>query len=96
METDMEQNHVISYKTLLGVLLALFVLTGVTVGASYVDLGRLNVWMALAIASVKASLVLMYFMHMKYEGRLLVISFLSTVVFLAIMIGFTFWDIAFR
>lgn len=89
-------NHIISYKTLFGVLLALLALTGVTVGASYVDLGRLNVWVALAIASVKASLVLLIFMHMKFEGRLLKLSFLSTVGFLAVMIGFTFWDIAFR
>ncbi len=93
----MENNiHIISYKTLFTVLLALLVLTGITVGASYVDMGRFNVWVALGIASLKASLVLLIFMHMKFEGRLLVISFLSTISFLAIMIGFTFWDIAFR
>lgn len=88
--------HIISYKRLFFVLLALLALTSVTVGASYVDLGRLNVWAALGIASSKAFLVLWVFMHMKYEGRLLKVSFLSTVAFLAIMIGFTFWDIAFR
>ncbi len=38
--------HIISYRTLFLVLLALLVLTGITVGASYVDLGRLNVWVA--------------------------------------------------
>ncbi|MCG8687012.1 MAG: cytochrome C oxidase subunit IV family protein [Desulfobacterales bacterium] len=88
--------HIISYKTLGLTLAALLVLTGVTVGASYVDLGRFNVWAALGIASLKGSLVLLIFMHMKFEGRTLVISFLSTIGFLAIMIGFTFWDIAFR
>ena len=91
-----KQSHIISYKTLGVTLAALFVLTGVTVGASYVDLGRLNVWVALTIASLKGTLVLLFFMHMKFEGRLLVGSFLSTIGFLAIMIGFTFWDIAFR
>ena len=90
------ENHIISYKTQALVLGCLLVLTGVTVGASYVDLGRFNVWMALTIASVKASLVLMFFMHLKYESRILTLSFLSTIGFLAIMIGFTFWDIAFR
>lgn len=89
-------SHVFSYTTLSRVLLALLAMTGVTVAASYVDLGRLNVWVALAIASVKAGLVLMVFMHMKYEGRLLKLSFLSTIGFLSLMIGFTFWDIAFR
>jgi cytochrome c oxidase subunit 4 len=89
-------SHIQSYKTLALVLGCLLVLTAVTVGASYVDLGRLNVWVALAIASVKGSLVLLFFMHMRFEGPLLKVSFLSTIGFLAIMIGFTFWDIAFR
>ncbi len=88
--------HIQSYKALALVLGCLLLLTGVTVGISYVDLGRLNVWIALVIASMKGSLVLMFFMHMRYEGPLLKLSFLSTICFLAIMIGFTFWDIAFR
>jgi len=88
--------HIASYGRLMGVLAALIVLTGVTVAASYVDLGPLNVWVALAIASTKASLVLLFFMHIGMEGRLVVASFLSTIFFLAIMIGFTFWDVAFR
>ncbi len=93
----MEKNdHIFAYKTLFYVLLALLALTGITVGASFVDMGIFNVWAALGIASLKASLVLMIFMHLKYEGRALIISFLSTVFFLAIMIGFTFWDVGFR
>ena len=88
--------HIQSYRTLALVLGCLFVLTGVTVGASYVNLGRLNVWIALLIASCKGSLVLLFFMHLRYEGRVLILSFLATIGFLAIMIGFTFWDIAFR
>ena len=88
--------HIASYGRLMGVLGALTVLTGVTVAASYVDLGPLNVWVALAIASTKASLVLLFFMHIGIEGRLVVASFFSTIFFLAIMIGFTFWDVAFR
>jgi cytochrome c oxidase subunit 4 len=91
-----DKNHIFAYSTLVYVLLALFVLTGITVGASYIDLGKFNVWVALGIASTKASLVLLIFMHLKFEGRALILSFLSTVFFLAIMIGFTFWDVAFR
>lgn len=93
----MEKNdHIFSYRILFAVLLALLGLTGLTVGVSFIDMGKLNVWVALGIASVKASLVLMIFMHMKFEGRALILSFLSTLFFLAIMISFTFWDIAFR
>lgn len=85
-----------SYKSLSVALGALMVLTGVTVGASYVDLGAANVWVALLIASTKATVVLVWFMHIGEEGRVMVLSFLITVFFLAIMIGFTFWDVAFR
>ena len=91
-----QAGHIFEYKTLLAVLIVLFILTGVTVGASYIDLGALNIWLALTIASAKASFVLLFFMHMKYEGRVLVWSFLGTVFFLGIMISFTFWDVAFR
>ena len=88
--------HLFEYSTLFKVLLALFALTGVTVGASYLDFGKLNIWIALLIASCKGALVLLYFMHMKFEGKLLAWSFMGTIFFLGIMIGFTFWDVAFR
>lgn len=95
METH-EQPHILSYGTLALVLGMLLVLTGVTVAVSYFHMGFWNVPVALTIASLKASLVLLFFMHLKYEGPIIRYSFLSTVVFLAIMIGFTFWDVAFR
>lgn len=86
----------LSYRFLFMVLAALFVLTGLTVGASAIDLGTLNVWVALFIAAAKASLVLLFFMHLKYEDMVLKLSFLTTIGFLAIIIGFIFLDIAFR
>lgn len=95
METD-ENQHVTSYKTLALVLALLLVLTGVTVAVSYVDMGFFNVPIALLIASVKATIVLLFFMHLKHEGMAIVVSFTSTVVFLSIMISFTFLDVAFR
>jgi len=48
------------------------------------------------VASSKATLVLLFFMHIKYEGMVIKVSFISTMFFLAIMISFTFWDVAFR
>ena len=94
--SDHEIQHLMSYKTLALVLASLLVLTGVTILASYFDLGLLNVPVALTIASSKVTLVLLFFMHLKYEGKAIKYSFISTVVVLAIMIGFTFWDVAFR
>jgi cytochrome c oxidase subunit IV len=91
-----EQPHLLSYRQLALVLVILLALTVVTVAVSYVDLGFFNVPLALAIACSKVSLVLLFFMHLKYEGAVINISFLSTVAFLVIMIGFTFWDVAYR
>ncbi len=95
METT-EQPHILSYGKLATVLGVLLVLTGVTVAVSYVHLGYWNVPIALTLASLKASLVLLFFMHLKDEGPVIRYSFLSAVIFLAIMIGFTFWDVAYR
>lgn len=95
MEKEYVQ-HVTSYTTLAYVLGILLVLTGVTIGVSYFDLGFFNVPVALLIASTKVGFVLLYFMHLKYEGPIIRYSFISSVIFLAIMIGFTFWDVAFR
>ena len=86
----------LSYSFLLMVLMALFALTALTVGASTLNLGALNVWLALVIAAAKASLVLLFFMHLKYEAMVLKLSFLATFGFLAIIIGLIFMDIAFR
>lgn len=88
--------HIFEYKTLAAVLFTLLILTAVTVGVSFADFGKFNVWIALIIASFKASLVLLFFMHLKFENRVLIYSFLGTVFFLGIMISFTFWDVGFR
>ena len=93
---NQDKPHVLSYSQLGLILAILLVLTGVTVGVSYMDLGLLNVPVALAIACTKVTFVLLFFMHLKYEGPIINLSFIGTVSFLIIMIGFTFWDVAFR
>jgi len=90
------EDHVLSYKTLLGVLGALFLMTLITILASKVDLGRMNIWIALMIASIKSSFVLLFFMHLKYENKIFILTFLMTIFFVAVLIGFMFWDVAFR
>lgn len=88
--------HMMSYGKLAAVLTTLIILTGVTVGVSYFDMGYLNVPIALSIACLKVTLVLLFFMHLKYESIAITVSFISTICFLAIMISFTFFDIAYR
>ena len=91
-----ERPHVLSYFQLAVVFIILLALTGVTVGVSYIHMGFFNVPVALAIACLKVSFVMLFFMHLKYEGPIIVLSLIGTVAFLMIMIGFTFWDVAFR
>ena len=88
--------HVLPYKTLAAILGMLLFLTAVTIGISMIDLGILNVWVALFIASAKCSLVVLFFMHLKYENRVIKLSFVVTLFCVAVLIGFIFWDIAFR
>ncbi len=94
---NIEQNtHIQSYTKLFGVLVILLVLTAITIAISRVDFGGANIWVAVIVASIKSSFVLLFFMHLKYESIFIKASFLSTVGFLAILIGFMFWDVAFR
>ena len=91
-----EVGHVVPESTFLKVLIALLVLTVITVLAAQVDLGKWNIVGALLIASVKASLVIMIFMHGKYENKIIWTYILIPFILLAIMIGGIFTDDPFR
>ena len=88
--------HIISYRKLASVWLALLALTALTVGITRLNLGGYKVLGALAIACLKSGLVIAFFMHMKYEGRLLSWLLFLTLTTLAIFIGFTFFDVLYR
>jgi cytochrome c oxidase subunit 4 len=91
-----EQAHIISYKTFLIVWVALLILTGTTITVAQYDLGALNIWAALGIATLKSGLVVAVFMHMKYENRLFKLSLLTALTMLAFFIGFIFFDVLYR
>ena len=66
---------------------ALMVLTALTVGLAFVNLGQLNIVVALAVAVVKASLVVMFFMHLKYESQLTKVVLGAGVFWLVLLLG---------
>lgn len=76
--------------------LALVILTAITVAVAGMNLGKISVLTAVLIASLKATLVLSFFMHLRYERPLFTIMFLVVIVVLAIFIGLTFFDPLFR
>jgi len=83
----MSENHVVSPRLYLLVFASLMVLTVVTVAASRYDFGAGNTVVALAIAVLKASLVVLFFMHVKYSGRLVQLMVAAAFLWLALLIS---------
>ncbi len=88
--------HIVSRKAYVAVFASLMVLTAVTVAAAYVDLGPMNTVVALAIAGLKTALVVLIFMHVRYSSGLISLTILAGVLWLALMIGLTWTDVASR
>ncbi len=91
-----EEPHILSYGALAAVWAVLLALTALTVWVARHEIGFSHVWGSLAIACVKGGLVIAFFMHMKYEGRLLRWFLFVALSLLAIFIGFTFFDVLYR
>lgn len=68
------EHHIVTPFQYMLVFATLLVFTGITVGAAYVELGVFNPIVALAIASFKAVVVILFFMHVKYQSRLIKIT----------------------
>ncbi|MDI3290101.1 cytochrome C oxidase subunit IV family protein [Polyangium sp. 15x6] len=89
--------HVLPFKVYIGTFATLLFLTVVTVAASYVDIGHTgNLIVALLIATIKASVVALIFMHLKWDHKFHGIIFVSALIFLAVFIGITMSDTEFR
>jgi cytochrome c oxidase subunit IV len=74
------------------VFLALMIGTGLTVAAAFVDMGALNNVVMLVIACVKATLVILFFMHVRWGTRLTWVTVASGVFWLLILFGLTMTD----
>jgi len=88
--------HIVPKSVLLKVFGGLIVLTIVTVGAAYVPLGPLTVPVAIGIAVAKASLVVLFFMHLKYDNPVNALTFTIGTIFVVVFITITLLDTAFR
>ena len=85
--------HVMSPQALLTVFAVLVVLTFVTVAAAQVSFGAWEVWVSLGIASVKATLVAAYFMHLRYDKSFNGLVFISSLLFVALFLALTLMDL---
>ncbi len=89
-------HHITPFRTLLQTFIALIALTVVTVAASQIHLGPLNVPIAIGIAVVKASIVAAFFMALKYDNRVNFLVLAIGLVMVVVFISFTLFDTAFR
>ena len=86
------KHHVLPLKIYLAAGAALLFLTAVTVAVSFVHLGPFNLVVAMLIASVKASIVALIFMHLAYDNKLFLSIFLISIAFVTVFIVLTMFD----
>ena len=91
-----EEYHPVPDGVMVLVWVALLILTAITVGASVLWPGRVGIGVALIVTPLKAALILMFFMHLKYEPTVFKVMFLVAASILAIVMGITFFDYSHR
>ena len=96
MSENGHSEHIVSPATYIGIILVLMLLTAITVAAAFVNLGRFNIVVALAIATVKATLVVLFFMHAKYSPKRTKMVILAGIFWLMILLFMTLSDYASR
>jgi cytochrome c oxidase subunit 4 len=84
--------HVIPATVYVAVAVALLVLTAITVAVAFVDLGAFNNVVALSIAVVKATLVILFFMHVRYSTPLTWLTVIGGFFWLLILLALTYGD----
>ena len=89
--------HIMSAKLYVGIWIGLMILTVVTAGVSFIDLGPFNTIVALSIASLKAVLVVLFFMHVKYTSeRMTKVVIVAAIFWLIILLALSLSDYATR
>jgi len=89
---DEGHDHVVPLRVLAGVWGALMVLTWITVLVAGVDVGNLNIVVALTIAVIKSAFVALWFMHLRYDSPFNAVILISALAFVALFIGLALLD----
>jgi cytochrome c oxidase subunit 4 len=93
----MSEEHIIPSRTYYAIWILLLILTGLTAWISTVDLGPLNTIVALVIATSKALIVVLFFMHVKYTSeKMTKVVIISAVFWLAILLALSMVDYSTR
>ncbi len=89
-------HHVVPLKIYVSVFCALLVGTALTVGANFIHFGRFNLIIALLIAFTKATLVVLFFMHLIHSTRLTWVVIIGAILWVGVLFVLTFADFATR
>jgi cytochrome c oxidase subunit 4 len=84
--------HISPWQFYLKIFLGLVCLTLLTIGVAYIPLGKMNLIVAIMISTAKASLVVTFFMHLKYDSRFNALMFLSSLLFIGVFFAYTMND----
>lgn len=85
-------SHIGSLNFYVGIFATLIFFTVLTVAVSYVHLGPLNLAVAVLIASIKASLVVLFFMHLRYDNKFNAVMFVCGLLFIGVFFAYTLND----
>ena len=96
MSEHEHSEHIVSPGMYATIITTLLILTGITVGAAYVNLGQFNIVVALLIATIKATLVVLIFMHAKYAPERTKLVIIAGIFWLALLLFMTLSDYASR
>ena len=88
--------HISPVRLYVIIWVALMVFTAITVGVAQVDFGSLNVVVAMTVATIKASLVVLFFMHLKYDKPFHAVAFSLGIVFFGLFLGLMLLDVSTR
>ena len=96
MSQQHEASHTVSYKTYAFILVILLTLTGLTIAVTHINLNTFSVLTALFLASLKSTIVLIYFMHIKFDSPFIKGMVLAIFVLIAVVMLITFLDYFYR
>jgi len=86
------ESHIVPISLYFGIWATLMVCTGLTVYAASVDLGIFNIVVALLIATIKGTLVVLFFMHLRYSTKLTMVTVIAAIFFLLILFSLSMTD----
>ncbi|HVO60547.1 MAG TPA: cytochrome C oxidase subunit IV family protein [Terriglobales bacterium] len=92
MSSEEHRQHVIAIGVYVGIWATLMILTALTVFASFLELGNWNIVLALVIATIKGTLVVLFFMHLYYSSKLTKVTVITALFFLFLLLALSMTD----